>query len=95
MTGGDAFTPTRPLAWYVFAGLDGRAVAHDITLDGNTFETSPHVSRQPWVGEAELGLAVMYHGVRLTYTQVVQTEEFHGQHGGLHQVGSLALSARF
>ena len=92
MTGGEAFQPTRPFAWYVFAGLDGQAVAHDITLDGNTFETSSHVSRQPWVGEAEFGVAVMYYGVRLTYTQ---TQEFHGQHGGLHQMGALALSARF
>jgi hypothetical protein len=95
MTGSDAFTPTRDLAWYVFGGLDGQVVLHDITLDGNTFQNSAHVSRQPYVGEAELGFAVMYHGVRVTYTQVVQTQEFHGQHGGLHQVGSLALSARF
>lgn len=95
ITGGDAFTPTRGFAWYVFAGFDGQAVAHDITLDGNTFEDSAHVSRQPWVAEAEGGLAVMYQGVRLTYTQVVQTQEFHGQHGGLHQFGSLALSVRF
>jgi hypothetical protein len=95
MGGGDAFTPTRNFAWYIFAGLDGQAVAHDITLDGNTFENSRHVSRQPWVGEAEFGFALLYQGVRLTYTQVVQTQEFHGQHGGLHETGSLALSARF
>jgi hypothetical protein len=95
MTGGDAFTQVRDFAWYVFAGVDGQAVAHDITLDGNTFENSAHVSRQPYVGEFELGFALMTHGVRVTYTQVVQTQEFHGQHGGLHQVGSLALSAKF
>ncbi|MBV9783682.1 MAG: lipid A deacylase LpxR family protein [Acidisphaera sp.] len=95
MTGTDAYTPTRPFAWYVFAGVDGQAVAHDITLDGNTFETSAHVSRQPWVGEAEGGVGLIYQGVRVTYTHVVQTQEFHGQHGGLHQFGSLALSVRF
>lgn len=95
LTGGDAYTPTRPFAWYVFAGFDGQAVAHDITLDGNTFESSAHVSRQPWVGEAEAGLAFILHGVRVSYTHVVQTQEFHGQHGGLHQFGSLSLSARF
>jgi hypothetical protein len=37
----------------------------------------------------------MFYGVRLTYTQSAQTQEFHGQHGGLHQMGALALSARF
>ncbi|MBV9735751.1 MAG: lipid A deacylase LpxR family protein [Acidisphaera sp.] len=95
LTGADAYTPTRPFAWYIFAGFDGQAVAHDITLDGNTFESSAHVSRQPFVGEAEAGLAVMFAGLRVSYTHVVQTQEFHGQHGGLHQFGSLAISARF
>ena len=95
MTGSDAFTPTRPFVWYVFTGLDGQVVTHDITLNGNTFENSAHVSIQPFVAEAELGFAIMFRGLRLSYTQVIQTQEFHGQHGGLHQLGSLALSARF
>lgn len=95
MSGGDAFKPTRPFAWYVFAGGDGQAVAHDITLDGNTFEDSRSVKLKPIVGEIELGLAVMAFGARLTYTHVLQTEEFQHQKGGLHQFGSLALSVRF
>jgi len=95
LTGGDAYKPTRPFAWYIFAGLDGQAVAHDITLDGNSFESSARVTRSPFVGELEAGVAMMVYGMRLTYTQVVQTQEFRGQHGGPHQFGSLALSARF
>jgi hypothetical protein len=94
-SGGDAFRPTRPFAWYVFAGADGQAVAHDITLDGNDFQNSAHVTVTPLVGEFEGGLALMAYGARLTYTQVFQTQEFAHQHGGLHQVGSLALSVRF
>ncbi|HEY2133861.1 MAG TPA: lipid A deacylase LpxR family protein [Acetobacteraceae bacterium] len=95
LTGGDAFHPTRPVAWYVFAGLNGQGVAHDATLQGNIFQNSPNVKLTPLVGEAEFGFAVMAYGARLTYTQVLQTAEFQHQKGGLHQFGSLALSLRF
>jgi lipid A 3-O-deacylase len=94
-SGGDAFTPTRPLAWYVFAGADGQGVARDITLDGNDFQDSASVKLKPLVGELEAGLAVMAFGTRLTYTHVLQTQEFQHQKGGLHQLGSLALSLHF
>jgi hypothetical protein len=33
--------------------------------------------------------------MRLTFAYVAQTQEFHGQSGGLHQFGSAALSMRF
>jgi lipid A 3-O-deacylase len=95
LSGGDAFRPTRPFAWYAFAGLDGQAVAHDITLNGNVFQSSQSVKLVPFVGEVEGGVAIMAFGARLTYTQVVQTQEFRHQHGGPHQFGSLALSMRF
>lgn len=95
MSGGDAFTPTRPLAWYVFAGADTQAVAHDITLNGNMWHGSPNVKPEPFVAEFEVGLAVMAYGTRITYTQVFQTQEFQHQKGGLHQFGSLAASVRF
>jgi len=95
MSAGDAFTPVRPLDWYFFIGGDGQAVAHDITLDGNTFQSSPSVAHKWLVGELEAGVAVMLSGVRVSYTQVFQTEEFRGQKGGLHQFGSLAASVRF
>ena len=95
MSGSDVFKPTRPFAWYVFAGADGRAIAYDITLNGNPFESSRSVTLKPLVGEIEAGLAMMAFGTRLTYTQVFQTQEFQHQKGGLHQFGSLALSVRF
>ncbi len=94
-SGGDAFHATRPFAWYVFAGADGQGVAHDITLDGNTWESSRSVKLRPLVAEFEGGLALMAFGTRLTYTHVLQTQEFQHQKGGLHQFGSLALSVRF
>jgi hypothetical protein len=53
------------------------------------------VALTPLVGEIEAGLAMIFYGARLTYTQVFQTQEFQHQKGGLHQFGSFALSVRF
>jgi hypothetical protein len=95
LSGGDVFVPTRPFAWYVFAGVDGQAVAYDILLENNPFRGGPHVSTVWDVGELQAGFAVMAYGLRLTFAYVVQTQEFNGQTGGLHQFGSAAISIRF
>ncbi len=91
----DAYTPTRDVVWYAFIGGNGRAVAWDATLDGNPFRSGPHVSREVFIGEVEAGLAVIYRGVRLSYTHVAQTRSFHGQPNGWFQFGSIAASVRF
>ena len=94
-SGGDAYTPTRPVAWYVFGGLNGRAVARNLFLDGSSFQDSPSVGHRGLVGEAELGAAIMLAGVRVTYTQVFQTPEFGHQRSGVFNFGSLSASVRF
>ena len=95
MTGGDYYRTVRPFAWYLFAGVDGRAVGRDLTLEGNSWQSSRSVKKVPFVGEAQGGLAILAYGVRLTYTHRLTSQEFRGQRGGLHQTGSLALSVRF
>ena len=95
LSGSDAYTPTRDFVWYVFVSGDGQAVGWDATLDGNPFRSGPHVSRQPFVAEIEAGIAVIYRGVRITYTHVAQTQSFYRQRGGLFQFGSIAASVRF
>jgi lipid A 3-O-deacylase len=95
LTGTDVFHPTRPIAWYLFAGVDGQAVASDLTLQGNIWHDSRSVKIIPAVAEMQAGVAVMAYGMRWTYTQVMQTQEFQHQKGGLHQFGSLAMSVRF
>jgi lipid A 3-O-deacylase len=95
LSGGDAFVPTRPFAWYVFGGVDGQAVAYDLLLQSNPFRGGPHVSTVWDVAEMQGGFAVMAYGMRLTFAYVVQTQEFNGQTGGLHQFGSAAISVRF
>jgi lipid A 3-O-deacylase len=95
LSGGDAFVPTRPFAWYVFAGVDGQAVGYDLLLESNPFRSGPHVSTVWDVAEMQGGFAVMAYGMRLTFAYVAQTQEFNGQTGGLHQFGSASLSIRY
>jgi hypothetical protein len=95
LSGGDAFVPTRPFAWYVFAGADGQAVGYDLLLQSNPFRSGPHVSTLWDVGEMQGGFAVITNGMRFTVAYVAQTPEFNGQAGGLHQFGSASLSLRF
>ena len=67
---------------YAFTGANGRAVAHDITLDGNTFRGGPSVDRVPFVDDLIWGAAIQpcrYFEVR--YAHVNRSHQFHGQQG--------------
>ena len=61
---------------YVFARAEGRAVARNLFLDGNTFGSSLHVTRIPLVGEAQLGVAGKWHRLGFRYTFSYTTAEF-------------------
>jgi len=94
--GGAAFLRSDELGYYVFAGFGGQAVARDEVLQGTIWNhPGGGVTTTPFVGQAQIGLAVLYGGARLTYAQVFQTQDFKHQHGGLHQLGALALAFRF
>ena len=95
LTGDDAYTATRHLAWYVFVGADGQAVAWDETLQGEPFRSTAHVTRLPLVGEVEAGIAVITHGIRASFTHVIRTRTFRGQSGGVFQFDSVSLSVPF
>jgi hypothetical protein len=79
---------------YVFAGFEGRAVARDIFLDGNSFQDSRSVDKKPLVAEASVGAAWLFPGGRLSYTHVFRTEEFRNQETA-SSFGSLSLSLQF
>jgi hypothetical protein len=95
LTGTDAYAQTQPFAWYVFAGVDGQAVAWDETLDGLPFESSRHVSREPFVGEFQAGFTLMAWDARFTAMQVLRSNEFRGQRNGLFQFTSASVSVKF
>jgi hypothetical protein len=94
LSGNDAYTPTQPIVWYIFGGAVGRVVAHDITIQGNDFRDSRGVPLIPLQADLEIGGAIIFHGVRLTATEVFETPQFHGSPPAF-QYGSVALSTRF
>lgn len=94
-SGSNAYKPTRPFVWYLFAGVAGKLVGHDEFLEGADFQSSRSVDPYRAVGQFDAGIAIIWHGVRISYTQVFQTRRFHGEVGGIHEYGSLNLSARF
>lgn len=80
------------LGAYVFARADGRAVAHNIFLDGNTFGNSPSVTKKPFVADLTLGASVNYRNTKLTYALTYRSAEFDGQKAGGQVFGSVSLS---
>ena len=71
--------PTRRWSAHVFAAMDGRWVARDITLDGNTFKDSHRVDRRPLVADFGYGFAVTRAGWKLAFARYHRTREFEGQ----------------
>jgi len=67
------------LGLYVFARADGRAVGHNIFLDGNTFGDSHSVDRNMFVADLSVGVAINYKNTKLAYAFVYRTKEFTDQ----------------
>jgi hypothetical protein len=80
--------------WYLFGGVGGYAVAHDIFLDGNTWRDSRHTDLRPFVGDLEAGAAIFWHNIRLSYTQVWRSKEFVAQPKAF-TFGAFSLSFAF
>lgn len=80
--------------WQLFAGAEGRAVARDIFLDGNTFRDSHSVDKRYFVGDLSAGAALTFDDYRLAYTLNWRSKEFKGQDEN-SIFGSLTLTKRF
>jgi len=83
LSGTDYFDSTQAsdgLGGYVFAGVEGRVVAHNVFLDGNDFRTSPSVSRKWLVADLQAGASLLWsRRIRFDFSVVRRTEEFYGQ----------------
>ncbi len=91
----DASRLNGPWGWYLFAGVQGRAVARNIFLDGNTFTDSPSVKKNILVGDFTAGASVFYSDwakLDLTFTQ--RTKEFTTQQS-MDRFGGASLSVSF
>lgn len=94
-SGADNHTPDGEVksGWgmHTFLSLDGRWVARDIFLDGNTFSDSHSVDKRNWVADAAIGVSLTYEKIKLSYAQVLRTREFEQQEKS-HSYGSLSVA---
>jgi lipid A 3-O-deacylase len=69
-----------PFGWYLFAGVQGRAVARNIFLDGNTFATSASVDKNTFVGDLSAGASIFWLDfAKLDLVLTLRSKEFAGQ----------------
>jgi hypothetical protein len=84
LSGTDYFNPAAlddDLGYYLFAGVQGRAVARNIFLDGNTFRQSASVTHKIFVADLTAGVSVFWSTrIRLDLSVMRRTPEFVGQH---------------
>ena len=84
--------------WFVFAGAQGRIIARNIFLDGNTFEDSLSVDSKTLGWDASTGISLTFgqlaYPVMLSFTHVWRGKEFDGQDGA-DKYGSAQLSVQF
>jgi len=66
-------------SWHVFLGMEGRGVARNILLDGNTWTESHRVEKRPVVGELQAGVSFTGAGLEIKITQTIRSREFYGQ----------------
>ncbi|KIZ45860.1 MULTISPECIES: lipid A deacylase LpxR family protein [Rhodopseudomonas] len=80
----------------VFAGAQARGVAHNVFLDGNTFEDSLSVDRKVFVYDLIAGAELFNQdGFGATATVIRRSREYTTQEKSSSLYGSLALSVRF
>lgn len=88
------FQPLHRFGIHGFLAVDGRAVARDILLDGNTFRNSHSVDKKPFVADCIGGIGIIIHRVKITYAFVYRTKEFETQRKEQY-FGSISLSYTF
>ena len=84
------------LGIYAFAGVEGRAVARNIFIDGNSFRNSHRVNGKTLVGDVTVGFALLFGNrpVRMTYSFTWRSKEFDGQDGA-DKFGSVSVTLTY
>jgi lipid A 3-O-deacylase len=84
--------PGRPLGFHAFLSIDGRAVLHDIFLDGNTWRDSHSVDKKNFVADIGAGIGISAKPFKLTYGVIYRTKEFETQKSNGQLFGSLLIT---
>ena len=91
---GSLLTDGKKWSFSLNLALAVTAVAHDIFLDGNTFESSHSVEKEPFVGYASYGFSARYKHIAMEYILTDTTKEFKLQTEN-HKYGSILISYIF
>lgn len=78
---------------HLFAAIEGRAITHNSTIDGNLWKSSNSQESMFWGIEGRLGVAVTWRRVDVGFTYTYESREFVGQEHN-HTHGSLWLNWR-
>jgi len=79
---------------YLYAAADGRAVARDIFLDGNTFTDSHRVHKESLVGDLAVGFGFRIGRFTSTYSYIFRTRQFKEQNNS-PDFGSITLALTY
>lgn len=88
------FKRSNNFAWYVYTGIQMRAVAQNIFLDGNTSGGSHSVDKETFVGDWNSGLVLTLDRYRLTLSHTKQSDQFETQYEA-SDFTAVALSVAF
>lgn len=96
LSGTGTFDPSRLdgfMGWFIYGGVQERAVWRNIFLQGNSWRDSPSVPMKHFVTDENVGVAFMFRfGLRVDITYIKRSKEFFGQNGD-DRIGSVTLSA--
>ncbi len=89
-------TGSKRIGVHLFSSVEGRAVLHDIFLDGNTFtgDNNSSVDKKPIIADIVNGLCVTWERLKISFAYVIRTKEFDEQDGS-QEFGSLGISFAF
>jgi hypothetical protein len=88
------FRPLHRFGIHLFFAADGKFVARNILLDGNTFRDSHSVDKKPFVMDFIGGIGMIIHRFKITYSYVHRTKEFETQKDEQH-FGAISVSFTF
>jgi len=85
------YTFSDAINWYVYIGVEGRAVAQNIFLDGNTFSESPSVKKEVFVGDVNTGVVFTLNAYRLLISHTRRSREFKFQNDSAYSAVALSI----
>lgn len=84
--------------WMLYASAQGRGVAHNIFLDGNTWQESLSVDKRAWVADLSLGLMLTFgqisSPISVSFTHTWRGREFE-QQKDIDKFGSVQVSLQY